>query len=98
MIQSFLQEALVSSSGMGKDVHSLMLFSELNSVLPTLQGGLKDGLGEADMVCDMPKPCKSPDCCQKRFMQIHKEVGLAPHPSFFLWSPSWRCGEVSLCP
>ena len=34
------------------------------------------------MACDMSKPCKYPslDSCQKRFLWIHKEVDLAPHP------------------
>ena len=30
----------------------------------------------------MPEPCEFPslDSCQKRFMWVHKEVDLAPHP------------------
>ena len=50
--------------------------------LPTLQGALKDGFGEAVMACDMPKPCRflSLDWCQKRFLWTHKEVDLPPHP------------------
>ena len=34
------------------------------------------------MTCDVPEPCKFPslDSCQKRFLWIHKEVDLAPHP------------------
>ena len=34
------------------------------------------------MACDMPGPCKflSLDSCQRRFLWIHKEVGIAPHP------------------
>ena len=49
---------------------------------PILRGALKDGFGEAVMVCDMLEPCKSPslDGCVKRFMWTHKEVDLAPHP------------------
>ena len=49
---------------------------------PTLQGGPKDGFGEAVVACDMPEPCKFPsfDSCQKRFPWTHKEVGHAPHP------------------
>ena len=48
--------------------------------LPTLQGALKDGLGEVVVACDMPEPCKFPslDSCQKRFLWTHKEVDLAP--------------------
>ena len=49
---------------------------------PTLQGALKDGLGEAVVACDMPEPGKFPslDSCQKRFLWTHKKVDLAPHP------------------
>ena len=34
------------------------------------------------MACDMPEPYKFPslDSCQKRFLQTHEEVNLAPHP------------------
>ena len=57
-------------------------FSPLTMASPTLQGALKDGFGEAVMVCDMPEPCKFPflDTCLKRFLWTHKEVDLAPHP------------------
>ena len=49
---------------------------------PTLQGALKNGFGEAVVACDMPEPCKFPslDSWQRRFLWIHKEVDLAPHP------------------
>ena len=55
---------------------------------PTLQGVLKDGLGEAVVACDMPKPCEFPslDSCQKRFLWTHKEFYLAPHPVVVLCS------------
>ena len=48
----------------------------------TLQGALKDGFGQAIVVCDLPEPCKIPslDSCQKRFLWTHKEVDLARHP------------------
>ena len=48
----------------------------------TLQGTLKDGFGEAVVVCDMTKLYKFPplDSCQKRFLWTHKEVDLTPHP------------------
>ena len=41
-------------------------FPLLTTVLPTFQGDLKDGLGEAVTACDMPEPCKflSLDSCQ----------------------------------
>ena len=82
---SFLQEALVSSSGMGRNAHFLMLskaFPLPTTELPTLQGALRDGFGEAVVVCDMPKPRKflPLDIYQKRFMWTHKEVDLALHP------------------
>ena len=37
---------------------------------PTIQGALKNGLGETEVTCDMPEPCKfpSPDSLQKRFL------------------------------
>ena len=31
LFQSFLRDAIVSSSGMGRDVHSLTLFSQISS-------------------------------------------------------------------
>ena len=86
LFQSFLQEALVSSSGMGRNVHSLMLstsaFPLPTTVSPTLQSALKYGFEEAVFVCDMPNRCKSPshDSCQNRFLWTHKGVDLAPHP------------------
>ena len=49
---------------------------------PTLQGSLKDDLGEAVVACDMPEPCKIPSLCscQKRFLWTHREVYHTPHP------------------
>ena len=58
LFQSFLQESLVSSSGMGRDVHSDVAhpaFPLLTMALPTLQGDLKDGFGEAVVAHEMPK-------------------------------------------
>ena len=74
LFQSFLQEALVSGSGMGRDVHSLTL--SIQHFLcrpwrrPTLDGALKDGFGEAVVACDMPEPCKFPsfDSWRKSFL------------------------------
>ena len=54
---------------MGRDVHSLVLshpaFSLPTTASPTLQDTLKDGFGEAVVVCDMPEPSKflSLDSC-----------------------------------
>ena len=49
--------------------------------LPTLQGALKDGVGQAVKACDMPKPCTFPslDSCKKRFLWTHTEVNFALH-------------------
>ena len=85
LFQSFLQEAVVSSSGMGRNVHSDVVhpgFPLPTTASPALLGTLKDGFGEAVVACAMPGPCKFPslDSCQKRFRWTHKEVGLAPHP------------------
>ena len=51
------------------------------SASPTLQGSLKDGLGEAITACDMSEPCKfsSLDSCQKRFLWTLKEADSARH-------------------
>ena len=83
--QSFLWEAVASNSGMGRDVHSLMLAIQHYFPLPTaishrLQGALKDGSGEAVVTCDMPEPCEFPplDSCQKRFMSAHNDVSSHP--------------------
>ena len=52
------------------------------TTLPTLLAALKDGFGEAVVVCDMSEPCKFSclDRCQKSFLWTHKEADLAPHP------------------
>ena len=46
------------------------------------QGALRDGLGDTDVVRDVPEPCKFPsfDSCQKRFLWTHKDVDLARPP------------------
>ena len=58
------------------------IFPLPTTALPTLQGALKDGFGEAVMAYVMPEPRKfSPfDSCQKRILWTHKEVYLAQHP------------------
>ena len=59
----------MSSSGMGRDVHSLMLSIQIflcrPAASPSFQGALKDGFREAVVACDMPEPCKFPslDSC-----------------------------------
>ena len=39
-------------------VHSAFFLP--TTALPTLQGALKDGFGEAVVACDIPEPCKFP--------------------------------------
>ena len=86
LLQTFLQEAMVSRSGIGRDVHSLIL-----SIQPFLcRPGccvLKDGFGEAVVVCGVPEPCmfSSLDSCQMRFLWTYKEVDLAS------LSPHYQC-------
>ena len=100
--QSFLQEALVSSSGMGKDVHFLML--SIQHFLcrprhhPPSQGALEDDFGEAVVACNLPEPCEFPypDSCQKNFLGVRREVDFAQHPVVTgLVLQVERYGEVS---
>ena len=81
LFQSFLLEVLVSGSGMGRDVHSLM---------SSIQhwGALKDGFGEAVVACDIPRLCNLPslDSYQNRILRTHKEVDLARTQSLVLCS------------
>ena len=61
-LPSFLQEALVSGSGMGRDVHSSMLsvqhFLCRPQRRPPSKGALKDDFREAVVEYDMPEPFK----------------------------------------
>ena len=72
LFKSFLQVALVSRSGMGRDVHSLML--SIQHFLcrpwrrPTLQGSLKDGFGKAVVPLDMSEPHKFSSLSQNNSM------------------------------
>ena len=76
----------MSSSGMGRDVRSLMLsiqhFLRRLRCHPPLQGTLNDGFGEAVVAFDMPEPYKFPslDSCMKSFFWTHMEGDLASHP------------------
>ena len=71
LFQSFLQEALVSSSGIGQgcplfdDAHPV--FPLPTTASPIFQGGRKNGFGEAVAEGDMPEPCTflSLDSCQR---------------------------------
>ena len=86
LFQSVLQEAIVSSSGMGRGcphfdvVHPAFPLPTTES--STFQGALRGGFGEAIVACDMPEPCKFPSLgsCRKTFLSTQKEVYLAPHP------------------
>ena len=78
LFQAFLQEALVSSSDMGRDVHFLMLsiqhFLCRPRRRPPCNVPRRMVLERLFVVCDMPEPCKFPslDSCQKRFLWTHK--------------------------
>ena len=62
LVQSFLHEAIVSSSGMGRDIHSLAVsirhFLSQTTASTTLYGALKDGFGEVVVPCGMAEPCR----------------------------------------
>ena len=62
LFQSFLREAIVSSSGMGMIVHSFTLsiqrFLCRTTASPILQVALKGGFGEAVVARDLPEPCE----------------------------------------
>ena len=64
LFQSFLQEALVSSSGMARDLSSLNVvhpaFPLLTTASSTLQGAMKDGFGEAVVTCKYPNHANFP--------------------------------------
>ena len=58
LFQCFPQEAIVNTSGMGRDVHSLMLSIQHFLCQPWHHPPSKVGFGEAVVVCDKPEPCK----------------------------------------
>ena len=101
LFKSFQQEAIVSTSGMGRVVHSLLL--SIQHFLcpprrrPPSNSALKECFGEAVVACDMLESCsfRPLDSCQKRFLWVHKEVDLAVHPAVVLCLGR-RCEEVSL--
>ena len=84
--QSFPKKAIVSSSGMGINVHFSMLsiqhFLCRPQRRPPSKVPRKNGFGEAVVACDTPELCKFPslDSCQKTFPWTYKEVDVAPHP------------------
>ena len=83
--ESFLQEALVSSFSMGRDVHSLMLSIQHNlasMASATLQRALKDGFGRLSwrMTCPNHTSFPSLDSCQEMFLWVREGVNLVLHP------------------
>ena len=77
LFQSFLQEALVSSSGIGREVHSLILSIQTFPLLTmALPGPPRCPEG---WFCKLSR-CVCQGCCQKRFLWTNKEVDLALHP------------------
>ena len=85
--QSFLQKAIMSTSGMGRDVYSSTssnLAFPLSFVLFTLPGALRDGFGKDAMLCSMSTPCKF--------------AVLWQFPEQFLQPPwNWSCSSFSNC-
>ena len=85
LFQSFLQEALVISSDMGRVVLTLML--SIQRILcdhgvahpPRYPEGW---FWRGVVACDMPELCKFPslDSCQKRLLWTHKGVDASPQP------------------
>ena len=67
--------------------------------LPTLQGALKDGSGEAVVECDMPEPSKCPslDSCQKRFVVGPQGSWCCSAPGRWTCAPSKGGRGVSSC-
>ena len=83
----------MDSSGVGRDVHSLML-----SIQHFLCQPRRRPFREAVMARNMPESCKFPslDSCQDRFLWTHKEVDLScSAPSGWSYAPRRRCGDVS---
>ena len=81
LFQFFLQEALVSNSGMGNDVHSLMLSVQHFLCRPWRRPFSNVPLRmvlerQSWRVTCRTMQCKFPsfDSCQKRFLWTHKEV------------------------
>ena len=90
----------MSSSGMGRDVHSLMLSIQHFLCRPRRRLPSKvaprNGFGEAVVARAMSEPGKflSLDSCQKRFLWTHREVDLVAHPVVCLavrWRNPTRC-------
>ena len=69
LFQCFLQETIVSSSGMGQRCALLDVvhpaFPLPTKASPTFHGALKDDSGKAVVACDMPEPCQFPSLGRK---------------------------------
>ena len=100
LFQSFLLEALVSSPGMGRDVHSLMLSMQHFLCRPRRRPPSKVPrrmiLERLSSSVTCPEPCKFPslDSCQMRCQWTHKEVVLLRIQSL-VCAPSRRCRIAS---
>ena len=77
LFQPFLLEAIVSSSGMCRDVHSVTLsiqhFLCRPRRRPPSEVPPKDGSGEAVVARDMPEPWESPS-----HQQLQEEIPVGP--------------------
>ena len=85
LFQYFLQEALVSSSGMVRDVHSLILsiqhFLCRRRRRPFSKVSLRMVLERLSWRVTCPNHASSRLLSyQKRFLWTHKKVDMAPHP------------------
>ena len=83
--QSFLQEALVSSSGTRRDVHSLMLSIQHFLCRPWRRPPykvLEEWFWRGCRGVLLVEPCKLPsvDSYHKRFLLTQKKDDLPPHP------------------
>ena len=85
-ILSFLQETIATSSGMGRNIHSLMLSIQHFICRRRRRPSSKVPLGmvfrEAVVACDMPELREFPslDSRQKEFLWAQQEVDLATQP------------------
>ena len=82
IFRSLLQEARVSSSGIGRDVCFLMLFIQHSLCRPRRRPPPRCPEGWSWRGCRgvWRAPTMFLGSCQKRFLWTHKGVDLAPHP------------------
>ena len=87
----------MSSSGSGRDVYSFdvvhISLPQSTTVSSTLQGALKDGVGEAVVACDMPAPCEFPSqqltFARRGSCGGMRKFDLAPYPVVGLVPSRW---------